>query len=113
MQKLAVDDISSSDYAVKMGLLKAVRTVVGDAETVPQEFLMADVWNKYIATAARVLTASNALTLLKGGKAVSSNLKLDIILDALTETPPWITAEDPAIGEHLYYNHLRLQLTLF
>ena len=111
MQKLAVGDIPSSDYAVKMGLLKAVMT--GDAETVPQEFLMADFWNKYIATAARVLTASNALTLLKGGKDVSSNLKLDIILDALTETPLWITAEDPAIGERLHYSHLRLQLTLF
>ncbi|OCK87492.1 uncharacterized protein K441DRAFT_682566 [Cenococcum geophilum 1.58] len=99
VQKLAVGDISSSDYTVKMGLLKAVMTVVGDAETVPQEFLMADVWNKYIATAARALTASNALTLLKGGKAVSSNLKLDIILDALTETPLRITAEDPGIEE--------------
>ena len=113
MQKLAVGDISSSDYAVKMGLLKATMTAVGDAETVPQEFLMAEIWSKYIATAARALTASNALTLLKGGKAISSNLKLDIILDALTETPLLITAEDPAIGEYIYCNHLRLQLTLF
>ena len=96
-----------------MGLLKAIMIVVGDTKTVPQEFLMADVWSKYIATAARVLTAANALTLLKGGKAVSSNLKLDIVLDALTETPLRITAEDPAIGEYLYCNHLRLQLTLF
>ena len=96
-----------------MGLLKAVMTVVGDAETVPQESLMTDVWNKYIVKTARVLTASNALTLLKGGKVVSSNLKLDIILDALTETPLRITAEDPAIGECLYYNHLCLRLTLF
>ena len=113
MQKLAVGDISSSDYTVKVGLLKAVMTVVGDAEIVPQEFLTTDVWSKYIATAARVLTASNALMLLKGGKAISSNLKLDVILDALTETPLRITAEDTAIGEYLYYNHLRLQLTLF
>ena len=112
MQKLAVGDISSSDCTVKMGLLKAVMTVVGDVEIVPQEFLMVDVWSKYIVAAARVLTASNALTLLKDGKAVSSNLKLDVILDALTETPLRIAAEDPAIGEYLYYNHLRLQLTL-
>jgi hypothetical protein len=113
VQKLTVGDISSSDYAVKMGLLKATMTAVGDAETVPQEFLMANVWNKYIATTARVLTASNALTLLKGGKVVSSDLKLDIILDALAETPLRITAEDPAIGEYLYCNHLCLRLTLF
>ena len=93
MRKLAVGDISSSDYAVKMGLLKAIMIVVGDTKTVPQEFLMADVWSKYIATAARVLTAANALTLLKGGKTVSSNLKLDIILDALTETPLRITVQ--------------------
>ncbi|OCL10691.1 hypothetical protein AOQ84DRAFT_387328, partial [Glonium stellatum] len=94
--KLNVDDVFSTDYTGNIIMLVAFLAVIGFEDT-----LKAGIWSKYAATTFRAVMASDSALIRQGGKAISSTLKLDTILDILTEDSLRIPAEDPATKDSL------------